>query len=173
MRAVSARGEWHRAWIDFGIIAARLGSARLNRLAACVLAFVLTVPALAAAQTSPLVVSNAWLRKVPGADTAAAYLVLQNTGAEPVIVIGMRSPAASNVMIHETSTVGGQSQMRMHDRLVIPPGQTIALQPGGLHVMLSGFSKNPLPGQSVPLILLLANGGTVQVAAVVRSLGAQ
>jgi copper(I)-binding protein len=145
----------------------------LNRLAACVLAFVSTLPVLAAAQTSPLVVSNAWLRKVPGADTAAAYLVLRNTSTEPIIVIGVRSPAASNAMIHETSTVSGQSQMRMHEKLVIAPGQTLALQPGGLHVMLSGFSKNPLPGQSVPLILLLANGGTVQVTAVARSLGAQ
>lgn len=145
----------------------------MNRLAACVLAFVLTVPALAAAQTNPLSVSNAWMRKVPGADTAAVYLVLRNTGAEPVIVVGVRSPAASNVMIHETSTANGQSQMRMHEKLVIAPGQTMALRPGGLHVMLSGFSKNPLPGQSVSLVLLLANGAAVPVVAVVRSLGAQ
>jgi copper(I)-binding protein len=128
---------------------------------------------LATAQASPLIVQNAWMRAVPGSDTASVYLVLRNTSVEPVIVIGVRSPAASHVMIHETSTVGGQSRMRMHEKLVIGPGQSVALVPGGLHVMLSGMKKSPLIGQTVPLILLLANGGTVQVAAIVRPLDAQ
>jgi copper(I)-binding protein len=144
-------------------------------LAACLLAFVaaLAVPALAAAQTAPLIVQNAWMRKVPGADTASVYLVLKNTSVQPVIVVAVRSPLATHVMIHETSIVHGQSQMRMHEKLLVPPGKTIALQPGGLHVMLSGFKKSPLIGQTVPLVLVLSNGETVPVAAVVRSLGAQ
>jgi copper(I)-binding protein len=146
----------------------------LNRLAACLLAFVaaLAVPALGAAQTSPLIVQDAWMRKVPGGDTAAVYLVLRNTGVEPVTVVAVKSPTATHVMIHETRTVGGESQMRMHDKLVIAAGATMALQPGGLHVMLSGFKRTPLIGQTVPLVLVLSNGATVPVAAVVRSLGA-
>jgi copper(I)-binding protein len=147
----------------------------LNRLAACFVAFVaaLAAPAFAAAQTSPLIVQNAWMRKVPGADTAAVYLVLRNAGVQPVTVVSVQSPLATHVMIHETSVTGGQSQMRMHEQLVVAPGQTLALQPGGLHVMVSGFKKSPLIGQSVPFVLVLSNGTTVPVAAVVRSLGAQ
>jgi copper(I)-binding protein len=125
------------------------------------------------AQGSPLIVQNAWLRKAPGTDTAAVYLVLRNTSVQPVIVIGVRSPAASHVMIHETSTVDGQSRMRMHEKLVIAPGHSVTFAPGGMHVMLSGMKKSPLIGQTVPLILLLADGGRVQVAAVVRPLGAE
>jgi periplasmic copper chaperone A len=147
----------------------------LNRLAVCVLAFIATciVPAFATAQASPLIVQNAWMRKAPGTDTAAVYLVLRNTSVEPVIVVGVRSPAATHVMIHETSTTGGQARMRMHEKLVIAPGQSVSLAPGGLHVMLSGMKKSPLIGQTVPLILLLANGGQVQVAAVVRPLDSE
>src|SRR5262245_49547537 len=104
------------------------------------------------------------MRKVPGGDTAAVYLVLQNTGVEPVIVVAIKSSSATHVMIHETRMVGGQSQMRMHDKLVIAPGETMALQPGGLHVMLSGFKRSPLVGQTVPLVLVLSNGATVPVA---------
>jgi copper(I)-binding protein len=146
----------------------------LNRLAACLVAFVAAcaAPAFAAAQASPLIVQNAWMRKVPGADTAAVYLVLSNTGAQPVTVVEVRSSAATHVMIHETSVTGGQSQMRMHEQLVLAPGQSLALQPGGLHVMVSGFKKSPLIGQTVPFVLVLSNGATVPVAAVVRSLGA-
>jgi periplasmic copper chaperone A len=146
----------------------------VSRLSAFFSALVLAcIPMLAIGQASALIVQNAWMRAVPGSDTASVYLVLRNTGAEPVIVIGVRSPAASHVMIHETSTVSGQSRMRMHEKLVIGPGQSVALAPGGLQVMLSGMKKSPLIGQSVPLILLLANGGTVQAAAVVRPLDAQ
>lgn len=150
----------------------------MNRLPACVLASMAALafvgfPVLATAQVSPLIVQHAWMRKVPGADTASVYLVLRNASVEPVIVIGVRSPAASHVMIHETSTVAGQSRMRMHEKLVIAPGQSVSLAPGGLHVMMSGMKKSVLIGQTVPLVFLLANGGTVQVAAVVRPLDAQ
>jgi hypothetical protein len=143
----------------------------LNRIAAFILLVVL--PVLVAAQTGPLLVQNAWMRATPGGDTAAVYLVLKNTSAEPVIVIGASSPAAGHVMIHETSTANGVSRMRMHDKLVIAPGQSVSFAPGGLHIMLSGFKKTPSIGQTVPLVLLLANGGTVQTAVAVRPLDAQ
>ncbi len=142
-------------------------TARLLPLIAALAAF---MPALLQAQGAPLVVYDAWMRKVPGADTASVYLVLRNTSVQPVIVIGVRSPVASHVMIHETSTVGAQSRMRPHEKLVIAPGKSMALEPGGVHLMLTGFKTSPLIGQTVPLVLLLSNGETVAVAAVVKPL---
>lgn len=146
----------------------------MNRLTAlvvtCAAAF---VASLALAQSSPLIVKNAWMRQVPGASTAAVYLVLQNTSAEPVIVIGAHSPAAKHVMIHETKTVNGKSQMRHRDKVVIAPGQSVTFEPGGLHVMFTGMKSSPATGTTVPLVLLLANGGKVEVAATVRPLDAQ
>ncbi|MEP7242524.1 MAG: copper chaperone PCu(A)C [Gammaproteobacteria bacterium] len=149
----------------------------MTRLAAFVLTLAAAFgpavePAIAQGHASPLIVQNAWMRSVPGADTAAVYLVLRNTGVQPVIVIGVRSPVASHVMIHETSTANGTSQMRMHDKLVVAPGQSVSFQPGGLHIMLSGLKKSVLIGQTVPLVLL-TNDGQVQVAALVRPLDAQ
>ncbi|HEY8507296.1 MAG TPA: copper chaperone PCu(A)C [Steroidobacteraceae bacterium] len=138
--------------------------------------FVGTLMMLAApllhAQANALVVQDAWARKAPGSDVAAVYLSLRNTSAQPMIVVGVRSPGAASAMIHETSVQGGQSQMRPKDKIVIAPGQTVTLQPGGTHIMLSGFKSNYGVGQSVPLVLLLANGEQVQAAAVVRPLTA-
>jgi copper(I)-binding protein len=131
------------------------------------------VPSLVTAQASPLVVQNAWMRKAPGVDSAAVYMVLQNTSAAPVIVVGVRSPVASQVMVHETSVVDGQSRMRAYEKLVIAPGHSVSFSPGGMHVMLSGFTKSVTVGQTVPLTLLLANGGPVQVTVTVRPLDAQ
>lgn len=144
---------------------------RIATIFAAVTLLVLTAPLLQA-QAGALVVQEAWARKAPGSDVAAVYLSLRNTSAQPMIVVGVRSPGAASAMIHETSVQGGQSQMRPKDRIVIAPGQTVTLQPGGTHIMLSGFKSNYGVGQSVPLVLLLADGQQVQAAAVVRPLTA-
>ena len=125
------------------------------------------------AETPALIVQNAWVREVPGSDVAAAYLTLRNPTTHPISIVGVESPLASHAMIHETRTEGGQSRMRPHERLVVPPGQTVKLEPGGMHVMLHGITRPTAVGQSVPLVLLLADGTKVQVAAVVRPLTAQ
>lgn len=125
------------------------------------------------AQAPTLLVQNAWMRQVPGSDVAAVYFTLRNPGAKPVSIVGLESPVASHAMIHETKTEGGQSRMRPHEQLVIPPGQTVKLEPDGLHVMLHGLTQTTAVGQSVSLTLLLADGGKVRVAALVRPFNAQ
>jgi len=145
----------------------------LNRLIILLLSLLLLVPSLAAAQAGPLIVQNAWMRKAPGADSAAVYLELRNTSVRPVVVVGVRSPVANHVMVHETSVTDGQSRMRAYDRLIVAPGKSVSFAPGGLHVMLSGFNRSVSVGQTVPLVLVLADGSTVAVAAVVRPVDAQ
>jgi periplasmic copper chaperone A len=128
------------------------------------------VPSLAAAQTSTLAAQNAWARKPPGVDTAAVYFVLANTGQKPVTVVGATSSVANSVMIHESAIVDGQSRMRMKDKIVVPPGKTVAFAPEGLHVMVSGFRYDVLVGDSLPLTLQLEGGGKLNVTALVRPL---
>jgi periplasmic copper chaperone A len=163
----------------------------------------------AVAEAPALIAQDAWVREVPGSDVAAVYLTLRNPTTRPISIVSVESPVASHAMIHETKTESGQSRMRPHEQLVVPPGQTVKLEPGGLHIMLDGITRpersegNPekrqrrddrsaekgIPrsasgatrdagrptavGQSVPLVLLLADGNKVQVAAVVRPLTAQ
>jgi copper(I)-binding protein len=127
----------------------------------------------ASAEQTALVVENAWVRATPGADVAAAYLTLRNVSATTVTVTGVESPIVGHAMIHETKVEGGQSKMRPHEQLVIAPGATVKLEPGGLHVMLHDLKQPLTVGQTVPLVILLAGGGSVQVTAAVRPLGAE
>jgi hypothetical protein len=76
-------------------------------------------------------------------------------------------------MLHESKTSGGQSTMRHLDSLVIAPGQSIALQPGGVHVMLSGLKTSIAIGEKVPLVLVLADGSQLHFAALVRPLNSE
>ena len=140
------------------------------RLLAAMLAL---VTCAAIAQSPGLVVQDAWTRQVPGSDVAAVYLTLRNPTAKPITVVGIESSAAEHAMIHETRTEGGQSRMRPHEQLVVAPGETVKFEPGGLHVMLHGMKQPVAVGQSLHLVLLLADGGKIPVAAVTRPLSAQ
>lgn len=142
-----------------------------------VAAFVLALaaafsPSLVAAQASQLVVTDAWMRKPPGVDAAAVYFKVKNTSAKPITVISVTSTIATQVMIHETATVDGLSRMRMKDKIVVAPGQTVAFAPEGLHVMLTGFKYDVAVGDTVTLSLKLDGGGQVNVPALVRPLDA-
>lgn len=130
------------------------------------------VASAASAQAAPLLAQSAWIRAIPGSDVAAVYMTLRNVSTRPITVTGVQTSIASHAMIHETSVQGGLSRMRAHEQLVIPAGQTIRLEPGGLHVMLQGLARPLSVGQSVPLVLVLADGGTLQVTASVRPLNA-
>lgn len=124
------------------------------------------------AQSPTLVARDAWTRQTPGSDVAAVYLTLQNPTKQLITVVSIASSAASMAMIHETRTEGGISKMRAHEQLVIAPGETIKFEPGGLHVMLHGLSQPLAVGQNIPLVIQLADGTKVSVAAVVRALNA-
>ncbi|HEX4388655.1 MAG TPA: copper chaperone PCu(A)C [Steroidobacteraceae bacterium] len=110
------------------------------------------------------------MRATPGTDVAAVYLTLRNTGAEPVTVVGVRSPIAADAMIHETKLSGAVSTMRPATPLRIAPGATLRFAPEGLHVMLHMLTHPLKAGDEVPLVLLLEGGGTLALTAHVKAL---
>jgi hypothetical protein len=131
------------------------------------------LPAQPAAPAGTLTVTDAWVRAIPGAAVAAAYMRLHNGGTRPVRVTGVRSALAGHVMIHETRLENGVSTMRPHEPLVIAPGASVELRPGGLHVMLHDLAHPLAVDEQVPLELLLEGGGRVAVSARVRPLSAE
>jgi periplasmic copper chaperone A len=124
------------------------------------------------AQLAPVVaiVTEPVFVKPPAGDVAAVYFKLKNGGPKPLVVVGASSPVSEQGMIHETSIVDGQSRMRMRDKVVVQPGQTVAFAQGGLHVMLSGFRYEVATGDRVTVTLQLEGGAKVMVNTVVRSI---
>ncbi|MDB6100525.1 MAG: hypothetical protein JWO52_524 [Gammaproteobacteria bacterium] len=145
----------------------------IEALAALTLIASLAVGPPLGAQQPSLVAQDAWVRATPGAQMAAAYLTLRNVSSKTVTVTGVESPIAGHAMIHETTVQGGQSRMRPHEQLVLAPGMTVKLEPGGLHVMLHDLKQPLTVGQIVPLVITLAGGGTLKVTAAVRPLNAE
>jgi copper(I)-binding protein len=108
-----------------------------------------------AASTGSMRVENAWARASMGMDRAgAAYLALTNDTGQTDALIAARSSAAATVELHETSAdASGQMAMHPIDRIDLPIGSRIALEPGGRHIMLIGLTADLVAGQEVQLTL--------------------
>lgn len=122
--------------------------------------------------TTQLVVEDPWVRATTGTEDpsmTAAFMVLDNEGAEEVTVTGASSPVAGMVQLHEMAMVDGSSVMReLPGGIVLAPGRGLLLQPGGTHVMLMDLTRELAPGDEVELVLELSDGSTVEVTAPVK-----
>jgi periplasmic copper chaperone A len=109
-------------------------------------------------------IEHPWARPTAGnTGLGAAYFVLKNGGAQPEVLKSVSSPGADIAQIHENINENGVMKMRPVEGLKIPPGGTVALEPGGYHVMLIGLKHDLEEGHSLPLKLTFAHAGSVDV----------
>ena len=84
--------------------------------------------------------------------------------------MGINSPIASRVEIHESRNVQGMMQMRPVTFVECPPGATLRSEPGGLHVMLLGLRRPLTAGLTFPLSMSFRDGGNLTVQVLVGAL---
>lgn len=121
-------------------------------------------------QAGKLLISEAWARPTPpGISVGAVYLRITNRGNTADRLVGASSPLAAQVEIHETREQAGVMEMRKIPALACPPGATVSISPGGVHLMLVGL-KQPWPvGAEVPLTLTFQSAGSVTLAVPVQA----
>jgi periplasmic copper chaperone A len=123
-----------------------------------------------------LVITKAWSRATPGgAKVGGGYLTVTNNGSAADRLTGGYSDVTGKVEVHEMSMGdGGVMTMRhLEDGLTVPPGKTVTLAPGGIHLMLLDL-KTPLrQGQPVAITLDFEKAGPVKVVFDVLGVGAQ
>ena len=122
-----------------------------------------------------LVITQAWSRATPGgAKIAGGYLTIANKGAAADRLIGGSADVAGKLEIHEMTMNNGVMTMRpLAKGLVIEPGNTAKLAPGGYHLMLMDL-KGPLKqGDKLPVTLEFEKAGKVKVAFDVQGVGAK
>ncbi|MGR3506708.1 MAG: copper chaperone PCu(A)C [Paracoccaceae bacterium] len=148
----------------------------MKTLASTTIALVLlTVAPPVLAGGDAVVIEGAWSRASIGTSRpGVAYMRLQNTGDALVTVTGLRTDLAMMPMIH-TSTTDAQGVNRMShlEQVEIAAGETVALEPGGLHVMLMDLQRPMIEGESFTLSLILADGEEITVEVPIRSMAAR
>ncbi len=114
-------------------------------------------------------VEDAWVREAPpGARMLAAYLTLKNPGDEDRVLVEVHSLAFKHVMLHKSEVVDGVARMIHMDEILIPAGGSVALQPGGLHLMMPAPEPGLRVGDKVEFVLIFADDSRVEVEAEVR-----
>ncbi len=108
--------------------------------------------AWAGASHGQVQVKDAWVRPALQGQTATgAFMSL--TSGEGARLIGVASPVAGVVEIHEMVMEGNVMRMRPITALELPAGRSVELKPGGYHVMLMDLKRPLKAGERVPLEL--------------------
>jgi len=108
-------------------------------------------------------VTDAWIRAAPpGATMLAGYATLANSGDAPVTILTTQSDAFRMASLHETVVEEGVSKMRELHRLVVAPGESVTLAPGGKHLMLMQPRHEIGVGEKVEVRFLLSDGTRVE-----------
>ena len=143
-------------------------------LAVCVAAGMLAEPAAAAKAyiKGTIQVRHATARATPpGAEVAAGYLEVRNTGKEADRLIGASTPAAARVELHATTREGGVMKMREVTAFEVPAKKRLELRSGGSHLMLVGLRKALVKGQRIPVTLRFERGGDLHVELEIHAAG--
>lgn len=105
------------------------------------------------------------------ADMTAIFGTLVNESNEDIEIVAFSSSVDAGINeIHET--VDGQMR-EMEEPLIIPAGESVALEPGGAHFMLMDVKEPVMAGDEVTVTLELADGSTEEFDDIpVRTIGA-
>ena len=142
------------------------------------LTLALAVPALPAAaheyKLGSLDIVEPWARATPlTAQTGGGFVVIANKSTSPDRLITAKSPAANKVEIHEMKMDGNVMRMRELDSgLEIPPGATVQMKPGGIHIMFMGLKAPFAKDAKIPVTLVFEKAGSIDVEMVVAAMGA-
>ncbi|TAG15780.1 MAG: copper chaperone PCu(A)C, partial [Rhodobacterales bacterium] len=92
------------------------------------------------------------------------FMTITNNGTEPDRLIGIETTIAAKSEVHESKVdANGVGTMTHLDALEIPPGGTVTLQHGGLHVMFMGLATPLIEGEMHKATLIFEKAGRVEV----------
>jgi len=136
--------------------------------AACLLVGLLPCAAAQATAAQQVHATQAWIRVLPGALPAGAYVTLRNDGDQPVQLTGAKSSSYAQAMLHQSSMSGGMSHMSGIGSLAIPAHGQVVLAPAGYHLMLMHAIAPVVPGTRVRLTLEFSDGSSLPVEFLAR-----
>lgn len=110
----------------------------------------------AACAADGIIASDGWARATrPGQQMGAAYLSLCNGTDAPdrLVAASFAGAAATELHASTVSEDGVASMTPVEGGLELPPGEAVAMAPGGTHIMLIGL-ESPLAEGDKPSITL-------------------
>ncbi|MCU7872892.1 MAG: copper chaperone PCu(A)C [Candidatus Thiodiazotropha sp. (ex Lucinoma borealis)] len=127
--------------------------------------------AVAGSVGDSIMVDDPYVRAVPpGQPNSASFMSLHNKSGQGYTLIGASTSVAEVAELHTHTMDGGMMRMRKVEKINVPAGERVSLQPGGLHIMLIGLKQKLVPDERVQLTLKFEDGSHLKVEAPVRKL---
>lgn len=105
-------------------------------------------------KNSDLSITGAYVQPlIPGQNTTAAYMTIDNNSKQTYILKGAFSSMAEKVELHSVTMQDGMMKMREVSTITLLPGQELVLQPGDFHLMLINVNTDLNKDTLVPLCL--------------------
>ena len=141
---------------------------RTGRLIIVLAAFAVLVAACSSGDDA-VTVEDPWGRPSPSSAENAAFYMQLDGAAEDDLLVSASSSACSVVELHETQMSDGvMSMQHLPQGIPVPAGATVALEPGGLHVMCMGVQSPFTVGDMIEVGLEFENSGSMTVEAEIR-----
>ncbi|MFC1936224.1 copper chaperone PCu(A)C [Chloroflexota bacterium] len=120
-------------------------------------------------QNEGLVISGIWARPSPmSAGNGAVYMWIENNNAESERLVSVSSEIANAVELHLSKNQDGVMSMMQVEHIDIPAVGSVALEPGGYHVMLIGLKEEFKAGDVFEISLEFSSGQIITVEVVVK-----
>lgn len=106
----------------------------------------------------------------PGAPVSAGYLTISNHGDQTDRLLSISVDFAEKSEIHEMKMEGDIMKMRpLSEGILIEPGQTITLEPGGLHFMFMKVKEPLRERASKKAVLQFEKAGQIELDFIVQN----
>ena len=117
-------------------------------------------------EADSVTMSDAWVKSAEEG-MSAAFGVLTNDGDTEVTIVSASTEASPMIELHETvENESGEMMMQQKEGgFVVPAGGTLALEPGGNHIMLMGLAAPIMAGDEVTFVLTFSDGSTLEFTA--------
>ena len=130
---------------------------RLALLSASIL-LATTLTGCASEHAEELHIDNGWVRVSEYSDhvdgMTGVFAEFTNHTDHDITILGGSAEIASIVEAHEVVMADGEMKMQKKEGgIVIPAGESLTLEPGGLHIMLMGLKEAILDGDKVTLTI--------------------
>ncbi len=141
------------------------------------LALLVASSAIVACNSAPepagIEITEAWSRATPpGATTGAGYFTVTNHGPHEDRLIGVGSPIAAGVELHESSVdANGMAHMRPLESVPLPVGDEVRFEPEGKHLMFVDLRQPLAADERVPITLRFEHAPAQTIQLAVQPLG--
>ena len=122
-------------------------------------------------KTGDITIVHPWSRPAAQGHNGVIYLDIHNRGTADDRLVAVSTPLATKVELHRSTMDEGVHRMEAVEGVVVPAGGSVALAPGGPHVMLVDLKFMLMAEETIPVTFSFERSGAITTGVAVEVRG--